>query len=222
MPLTFIAMIRIAIVDDDERLANALKKELLEFSDIASASTSKSGFEFLKDIQQALQAERPEVVIMDVSMKLPDEGIKVTRQIKNLFPDIQVIMFTISDTDELIFDAFKAGAMGYLLKNEKPSFILKTILDVYHGGAQMSPSIARKTIAFLTPQPVKNESTDVSLLSARELEILRLVEKGATYEDIGITLFIATNTVKKHMMNIFSKLRVNNKMEAIKKTGRLF
>jgi DNA-binding NarL/FixJ family response regulator len=112
--------------------------------------------------------------------------------------------------------------MGYLLKNEKPSFILKTILDVYHGGAQMSPSIARKTIAFFTaPNIPTPEQTNASLLSARELEILRLVEKGNTYEHIGNSLFISTHTVKKHMMNIFFKLQVNNKIEAIKKSKDL-
>ena len=118
-------------------------------------------------------------------MGFPDEGIHATRLIKKLFPDILVVMFTISDTDELIFDAFRAAAVGYILKNERPSFILKTIIDVYNGGAQMSPSIARKAIAFLMPDAKKSkppkETTEEVTLTDRELEILRLVEQGFTY-----------------------------------------
>ena len=214
-------MIKLAIVDDNEQLSQALKNELLEFADIESVDVSNGGIKFFKHLQKLLPEKRPQVIIMDISMGFPDEGIHATRMIKELFPDICIVMFTISDTDELIFDAFRAGAVGYLLKNEKPSFILKTILDVYNGGAQMSPSIARKAIAFLSPAAPKskpqNESTE--LLTDREFEILRLVEQGLTYDDIGDKLSIATNTVKKHMMNIFTKLQVNNKIEAIKKAG---
>jgi len=161
---------------------------------------------------------------MDISMGSPDEGIQATRLIKEHFADIQVVMFTISDTDELIFEAFRAGAVGYLLKNEKPSFILKTIIDVHNGGAQMSPSIARRTIAFLTPDVGKGrpqkETNEAVILSEREMEIMKLVEQGFTYEQIANALHIAVNTVKKHMMNIFGKLQVNNKIEAIKKIAR--
>jgi DNA-binding NarL/FixJ family response regulator len=216
-------MIRLAIIDDDEKLAQTLKKELLEFTDIQSVLIYTSGLKFFKELQKLLPSDRPEIVIMDISMGFPNEGIQVTQQVCTMFPEIQVVMFTISDTDELVFEAFQAGAMGYLLKNEKPSFILKTILDVYHGGAQMSPSIARKTITFLTApfrkRTITSEKSDAGVLTARELEILRLVEKGNTYEQIGNILFISTHTVKKHMMNIFSKLQVNNKIEAIKKTA---
>ncbi len=214
-------MIKLAIVDDDEQLAKALKKELLEFSDIESIDISNGGIKFFKHLQQLLPEKRPQVIIMDISMGFPDEGIQATRLIKEAFPDIGVIMFTISDTDELIFEAFRAGAVGYLLKNERPSFILKTIIDVHNGGAQMSPSIARKAIAFLSPDfkksKLRKETPEGAILSDRELEILGLVEQGLTYEDIAEKLTISANTVKKHMMNIFSKLQVNNKIEAIQK-----
>ncbi|MBI1767452.1 MAG: response regulator transcription factor [Bacteroidetes bacterium] len=216
-------MIKLAIVDDDEALATALKKELLEFSEIESIDISNGGIKFFKHLQQLPPEQRPQVIIMDISMGFPDEGIHATRLIKELFPDILIVMFTISDTDELIFDAFRVGAVGYLLKNEKPSFILKTILDVYNGGAQMSPSIARKAIAFLSPatnrSKLQKETAEGVILTDREFEILRLVEQGATYDNVADTLAIAPNTVKKHMMNIFTKLQVNNKIEAIKKAG---
>jgi DNA-binding NarL/FixJ family response regulator len=216
-------MIKLGIVDDDEPLAKALKKELLEFPDIESIDINNGGIKFFRHLQKLPPEKRPQVIIMDISMGFPDEGIHATRLIKELFPDILVIMFTISDTDELIFDAFRAGAVGYLLKNEKPSFILKTIIDVYNGGAQMSPSIARKAIAFLAPDTRKSkpskETPEGVILTDRELEILRLVEQGFTYDHIAETLSIAHNTVKKHMMNIFSKLQVTNKIAAIKRAG---
>lgn len=214
-------MIKLAIVDDDELLAKALMTELLEFPEFDAIDTCNSGIKFFRQIQLLPPEKRPEVIIMDISMGFPDEGIHATRLIKEQFPDIYVIMFTISDADDLIFDAFRAGAVGYLLKNEAPSYIRKTVTDVRNGGAQMSPSIARKAIAFLTPTPRKSElqkeTAEGVVLTDRELEVLRLVEQGFTYESIGNSLSIASSTVKKHMMNIFSKLQVSNKIEAINK-----
>jgi DNA-binding NarL/FixJ family response regulator len=163
---------------------------------------------------------------MDISMGSPDEGVQATRLIKNKFPEIEIIIFSISDEDERVFEAFKAGAMGYLLKSEPPSFILKTILDVKNGGAQMSPMIARKAIRFFLPtsqeKPVSEASQESEKLSVREAEILGHVSKGLTYLQISEILFISPNTVKKHMVNIFEKLQVKNKIEALKKAGNLF
>ncbi len=218
-------MIKLAIVDDDLRFAKGLKSELLEFEEIESVVTCGSGLKFSQDLRQMVPGKRPDIILMDISMSMPDEGIRSTGQIKKLFPEIGIIMFTISDEDALIFEAFKGGAMGYLLKHESPSFIMKTILDVQNGGAQMSPSIARKTISFLAPpKEHKNrveEPSEAEELSVRELEILQLVSNGLTYAQIGDRLFIATSTIKKHMMNIFAKLNVNNKIEALRKTDRL-
>ena len=155
-------------------------------------------------------------------MGIPDEGILATRMIKSKFPDIEIIIFTISDEDERIFEAFKAGAMGYLLKNEPASFILKTILDVRNGGVQMSPGIARKTIQFFLPSKIESRAIlpeEYDKLTIRETEILKHVSKGLTYQQIATSLFISPNTVKKHMINIFEKLHVKNKIEAINKTG---
>jgi len=216
-------MYKLAIVDDDARIANALREALLEFKEIESVICSNSGLKFAKDLVSMPPAARPDVIVMDISMGVPDEGIQATRQIKLNFPDIEVIMFTITDEDERIFEAFKAGAMGYLLKHEDPAFILKTITDVRNGGAQMSPGIARKAIQYLaprpaaaTPEPDKDEG-----LTIREKEILDHVARGLTYPVIADQLFISTQTVKKHMMNIFDKLQVKNKVEALKKTERI-
>lgn len=215
--------IRIAIVDDDARLAKSLKSDLLNFTEIDSVIVCPSGIKFAKDLAQMSEAKMPEIIIMDISMGQADEGIQATRIIKQRFPHIDIVMFTISDEDERIFEAFKAGAMGYLLKNEPPAFILKTILDVKSGGAQMSPTIARKAIQFLMPAIAIKKSGDlleVEQLTTRESEILEKVAKGSTYQQIADQLFISLYTVKKHVANIFSKLHVKNKIEALHRLGK--
>jgi DNA-binding NarL/FixJ family response regulator len=216
-------MTKLAIVDDDVSFAKALKSELLDSPEIESVLSCNSGLRFFKELEKMPVSKIPDVILMDISMDLPNEGVVATGLIKRQFPQIGVIMFTISDEDERIFDAFLAGATGYLLKNESPGFILKSILDVKDGGAQMSPSIARKTIQLLAPvrDAQKREALELASareqLSERELEILGLVAKGHTYDRIAENLNIASNTVKKHVSNIFQKLHVSNKVEAIKK-----
>jgi DNA-binding NarL/FixJ family response regulator len=209
--------IRLAIVDDEIRLANNLKTDLLEHQEIESVITSNSGLKFASELEQMQSEKRPEVIIMDLSMGSADEGVVATRIIKSKFPEIEIIIFTISDEDERVFEAFKAGAMGYLLKSEPPSFILKTIVDVKNGGAQMSPLIARKAIRFFLPaqeNKVSEQVQESERLSARETEILGHVSKGLTYFQISEILFISPNNVKKHMVNI-------NKIEALKKAGNI-
>jgi DNA-binding NarL/FixJ family response regulator len=213
--------IKLAIVDDDVRLSKNLKSDLLEFEEVESVITSTSGLKFAKDLEQMSLGKRPDCIIMDISMGSPDEGVIATRIIKSQFPAINVVMFTIVSEDDLIFEAFKAGAMGYLLKNEPPAFILKTIIDVQNGGAQMSPIIARKAINFFMPAaPLKINAQsihDLEKLSVRELEILEQVAKGLTYKQIAADFSLSLNTVKKHMENIFGKLQAKNKIEALKK-----
>jgi DNA-binding NarL/FixJ family response regulator len=211
-------MVRIAIIDDDIAVAQALRKELVGFDEIESVILLNDAFRFIGDMEKMSIEQHPEVVIMDISMGRSDEGIQATRALRNRFPEIQVVMFTISDDDKNIFESFKAGAMGYLLKNEKPEFILKTILDVKGGGAQMSPAIAKKTISFFSGSKPNDHARK---LTGREVEILDMVAKGFTYAKISSALFIAESTVQKHIKNIFAKLEVSNKIEALKKIERL-
>jgi DNA-binding NarL/FixJ family response regulator len=210
--------LHIAIVDDNQALAHALRQELLAFPYMQEITIADSGIEFVKSLAQADQ-KKPHVVIMDISMRMPDEGIRATRLLHENYPEIKVVMFTVAEDDGRVFDAFKAGAVGYLLKNEKSAFIYKTIIDVAEGGALMSPGIALKAIRFLTTEiPLRSKNIAISyLLSERELEVLRLVAKGNTYHMVAKQLFISDETVKKHLSNIFKKLHVKNKVEAINK-----
>jgi DNA-binding NarL/FixJ family response regulator len=214
--------IRVAIIDDDQTLAKSLKHEIAEFPEIDTVAVAASGEEFVNRLATGA-LEPPHVVLMDISMNYATEGIQATKLLHELYPDIKVVMFTISEDDERVFEAFKAGAVGYLLKNEKPVFIIKTIVEVNQGGALMSPGIALKTIRFLTQQPPAElkEISNRFQLSGRELEVLRLVGKGFPYKLIADQLFISQETVKKHMANIFAKLQVKNKIEAINKTKEL-
>lgn len=214
--------IHIAIIDDDQTLAKSLKRELAEYSEIDTITIAASGIDFVNRLATGA-AKQPHVVLMDISMGYATEGIQATKLLHELYPEIKVVMFTISEDDDRVFEAFKAGAVGYLLKNEKPVFIIKTILEVHQGGALMSPGIALKTIRFLTQQaPAElKEASNHFQLSDRELEVMRLVAKGFPYKLIADQLFISLETVKKHVTNTFTKLHVKNKIEAINKTKEL-
>ncbi len=211
--------INVAIVDDNQSLAQSLRLELLEHPEIGTVAISTSGVVFENELGSAQSL--PDVVLMDISMTHADEGILTTRTIHERYPSIRVVMFTVAEDDERVFEAFKAGAVGYLLKNEKPSFIVKTIVDVYEGGALMSPGIALKTIRFLATETAGRGNDNNFNLTERELDVLRMVTRGFTYQTIGRELFISPETVKKHMANIFRKLHVKNKIEAINKAKEL-
>lgn len=218
-------MIKLAIVDDDARLLRHLKNAFQGSPEISFVLLFNSGVEFVEKLTTMSPADRPDVIIMDISMGSANEGIITTGRIKALFPDIQVIMFTVLDDDARIFEAFKAGAMGYLLKDESPEYILKTVMDVRNGGAQMSPVIAKKAIQFMaannSPMVEDDEKQPADGLTPRELEIMQMTSDGFSYNEIAEKLNIATSTVKKHMTNVFQKLQVKNKILAINKIKAL-
>ncbi len=217
LPL-YMSNLYLAIVDDNLQLAHALREELLNFPAFERITVHGSGLGFVHDLSSAKERV-PDVILMDVSMRLPDEGIQATRTLCERYPDCRVIIFTVNDDNHRIFDAFKAGAVGYLLKNERSVFIYKTIIDVANGGALMSPSVALKAIRFLSAGPPakrKDEGSDFQL-TERELEVLRSVANGNTYTMVADELSVGTETIKKHLSNIFKKMHVKNKIEAINK-----
>lgn len=210
--------IHAAIVDDDSTLAKTLRRELLEFPEFDSVLTARSGEDFLKELGHV--PVLPGVVLMDISMTTSDEGIHTTRVLHERHPDIRVVMFTMADDNEMVFEAFKAGAVGYVLKNEQVSSIRTVLVDVFHGGGFMSPGIAMKAIRFLAGEPPARSPVDPALfqLTTREMELLRWVAKGYTTQRIADQLCLSTETVKKHMSNVFRKLQVKNRIEAINKS----
>ena len=164
----------------------------------------------------------PDIVLMDIDM--PDlDGIDTVAIAKAVYPQIKFLMLTVYDDEDLLFKAIKAGASGFLLKDEKIMVIEQHIHNLYKGiDAPMSPSIAQKALALINKSQMKEIAKEESLfpqpveVSTREIEVLQLLVDGYNYKDIADKLFISYNTVKKHVSNIYEKLHVTSKAQAIK------
>ena len=160
-----------------------------------------------------LPARNPNVVLADINLPRKS-GIECVAEIKSHCPDIQFIMFTIYEDNDQVFEALKAGASGYILKNTEPHKIIEAIIELHEGGSPMSPKIARKVLQSFNntgPNPVH------ALISKREREVLELLSKGFLYKEIAETLNISLSTVKRHLNHIYDKLQVQNKTEAVNK-----
>jgi len=157
---------------------------------------------------------KPDVVLMDIN--LPGiNGVEAVRRLKADFTEMKFLICTVFEDDEKIFQAMKAGAGGYILKNNSPEKILDAIKDVYDGGAPMSALIAKKVInAFLENRSI-HSTTKNTLLTEREMEVLELLSKGFHYKEVGYKLEVSIDTVRSHCRNIYEKLHVTNKVEAI-------
>ncbi|HEX4373335.1 MAG TPA: response regulator transcription factor, partial [Puia sp.] len=183
--------------------------------------TASDGKDFLDQMKKMDFQQRPAVILMDIEMQEMD-GIAAVHTGKILYPDMHFLMLTVFDDEDKIFEAIKAGADGYLLKNEKISSIVDCIVQVSESGsAPMSPRIARKTFDLLMNASIpkmekeEKEKNDYAL-SDREMEILKLTIDGYSYKQIAAKIFLSINTVKKHLSNIYHKLHVTSKAQAIK------
>lgn len=210
--------IKIAIADDNLFLINAVKEKLSFFEDLTVKFTAINGSELLTKL-----GENPHIdlILMDIEMPVLN-GIETTEIVKQKYPHIKIIMLTIFDNDENIFNAIKAGADGYLLKEINPKDLHEGILETLDGGAAMNPSIATKTLKLLrNPRDFNNvESQETIKLSDREVQVLEQLSKGLSYNVIADHLFLSTGTIRKHIENIYKKLQVHNKLEAIDKAKK--
>ncbi|MDT8412782.1 MAG: response regulator transcription factor [Vicingaceae bacterium] len=208
--------IKIAIAEDNNFLAQSIEEKLALFEDFKFKFRGKNGAEFIGKLEEDHVID---VVLMDIQMPEMD-GIKATELIKNRYPQIKIIMLTVFDDDENIFNAIKAGADGYLLKEITPDTLHDGICQVLEGGAAMTPSIAAKALNLLRfPEKITADKVQVEEISLtkRETEILEQLSKGLNYQLIAENLFISPPTVRKHIENIYKKLQVHNKMEAVQK-----
>ena len=208
--------VKIGVAEDNFNLAEALKEKLSFFDGLDLKFIGVNGKDFIKLVQGNHNLD---VVLMDIQMPEMD-GIEATQLLKSRYPHIKVIMLTIFDSDEYIFSAIRAGADGYLLKETSPQELYDGILDVLKGGAAMTPSIALRTLNFIKNLNIENipniEEEHISL-TKRELEILTQLSKGLNTQLIAENLFISSGTVRKHIENIYKKLQVHNKVEAVQK-----
>lgn len=213
--------VRIQIVDDNATLLRSISRNLAVFEEIEIVCTATDG---QHAVSQAI-IHQPQVVLMDIEMPGID-GIEATALLRAKLPDTKVLMLTVFDREDKIFEAIKAGASGYLLKDERPSRIVQAIEEVLDGGAPMSPGIALKTLNLLRQQTIVISNETLNLkpvrppadfsLSAREIEILEQVVDGLTPQQIGDKLFISAKTVRKHIENIYEKLHIHSRIDAVK------
>lgn len=208
-------MIKIVIVEDNYFLKKALEEKLSFFDDIVIKDTAENGQEAIEILEKNHIVD---LILMDIEMPKMN-GIQATEVIKNKYPQIKIMMITVFDNDENIFNAIKAGADGYLLKETKADKLYEAIHEILNGGATMSPSIAQKTMRLLRNPIAISSEKDKELveLSPREIEVLEQLSKGLKNQLIADNLFLSVSTVKKHIENIFNKLQVHNRIEAIQK-----
>ncbi|MDH3443586.1 MAG: response regulator transcription factor [Deltaproteobacteria bacterium] len=204
------ALIRILLVDDHTLFRKGLAGLLNKEDSLEVVGEAQNGEEA---VARALQL-KPDVILMDISMPGMD-GIAAAQKIREAVPSTKIIMLTILEEDKKLFEAIKAGAHGYLLKNVSPVNLFQTIRGVVHGEAAISGITAAKILREFTRQ-AREGSTNKheEQLSTREIEVLQLLTKGLTNKEIGNTLKIAENTVKNHVRNILEKLHLVNRVQA--------
>jgi DNA-binding NarL/FixJ family response regulator len=205
--------IRVLVVDDHALFRRGLQMVLEGEADIDVVGEASDGAEAIEKAEETT----PDVVLMDVRMP-KRSGIEATRVIKDMLPSAKILMLTISDEEADLYEAIKAGASGYLLKEISIDEVAGAVRQVHAGQSLISPSMASKLLnEFAAMVKRRDERTQVPgpRLTERELEVLRLVAKGMNNRDIGRELFISENTVKNHVRNILEKLHLHSRMEAV-------
>src|SRR5690606_20302712 len=210
--------IKIAIVDDNSFLINAVKEKLSFFEDLSFKFSAINGSDLLVKLEDNHSLD---LILMDIEMPVLN-GIETTEIVKQKYPHIKIIMLTVFDNDENIFNAIKAGADGYLLKEINAEDLHDGIMDTLNGGAAMNPSIALKTLKLLrNPINIENQKDQDDIqLTQRETDVLEQLSKGLNYNKIAKNLILSPATVRKHIENIYRKLQVHNKLEAVQKAKR--
>ncbi|MFL5741282.1 MAG: response regulator [Flavisolibacter sp.] len=206
--------IRIALCEDNEDFRNSLQQFIDDTPGLRVTASVSSADNLLASISET----NTDVVLMDIDMPGMN-GIEATRLVKSQFPAIQVLILTVYEDDQKIFDAILSGATGYLLKKTPPTRILEAITEVQEGGASMSASIVKKVINYFNHKEKPGGSNDYTL-SARELSILTCLVNGDSYKMIADHCSISIGTVRSHINNIYKKLHINSKSEAVAKAIR--
>ncbi|MEZ4361704.1 MAG: response regulator transcription factor [Kofleriaceae bacterium] len=202
--------IRVLIVDDQALFREGLRTLLEAQEGVTIVGEAADGQQAL---DQAATA-RPDVVLMDMKMPRLD-GVAATRRLRAAHPDCRVVALTTFDDDEYVFEALRAGAVGYLLKDASSERLVEAIRAAARGESFLQPSVASKVVAEFSRLPARPSTALAELaLSDRELEVLRLIARGSSNKEIAAALFVAEGTVKNHLTNIFGKLGVSDRTQA--------
>lgn len=209
--------IRIGIVDDKQINRNTAKQKLAGYNEVSTVLEASNGKDYLDQLRSMSKNQHPNVVLMDLDMPVMD-GIETIKLATTAYPHIKYIILTIFEDNDKIFEAIKAGANGYLLKDDKAVNIIDAITNVVEfNGIPMSPAIARRAMELMLghkPSPTPESKDDLGL-TTRETEILKELVSGSSYNVIGEKLFISPLTVRKHVANLYEKLHVNSRAQII-------
>lgn len=203
--------IRVMLVDDHIFWRRGVQQIVDAEQDLKVVSEAADGEEA---VRKALAA-KPDVILMDVNMPRLS-GVEATRALAPQLPDTRIVMLTIGDTDENLFDAIKAGAVGFLTKDISPDAVVKAIRDTMEGESTLSPFIAARMVRYIQRGGAQDVAEPAADLTQREDEILRLIAEGARDREIADHLFISESTVKKHVQNVLRKLHARNRVEAVR------
>ena len=203
--------IRILLADDHTLFRRGVAGALADHADIEIVGEATDGLQVIASARELI----PDVILMDICMPRMN-GLEATRHIKAEFPEIKIVILTIAEEDQNLFEAIKSGAQGYLLKDVEPQHLLEMVRGVFRGEAPISRTAAAKILTEFSRQAREADTGDRSKtgLTAREREILGLVAGGATNKDIAAVLGISPSTAKNHLQNILGKLHLENRVQA--------
>jgi DNA-binding NarL/FixJ family response regulator len=202
---------RVSVFEDNRNLREGLFN-LLESTE---GFTCAGAFAHCERVLDNIDETHPDVILMDIELPVVS-GIEAVKLIRKKYPDIKILMETIFEEDEKIFQSICSGAQGYILKNTPPEGIIRAIQEIFEGGAPMTPTIASRVLRLFKSN-LSDNSDDEYSLSLREKEILKCLVEGMSYKMIADTCFISSDTVNGHIKNIYKKLQVHSKSEAVVK-----
>lgn len=211
--------IKIALVEDSKLLLERLAEGFSLYDSFKVVGKYSNGKSVIDSLEKSNPENMPDIILMDIEMPKKN-GIEATLEIKEKYPDIDIMMLTVFEDDAKIFASIQAGASGYMLKDEPFEVILDAVHELHNGGAPISQSIARKVLSLIKTNNEENKinsSMPLELvLSKRELELLNGLVNGGSYITIANDLFISPHTVKTHIKNIYKKLQVHTRAEAVR------
>jgi len=217
-PIISVENIHVAVVEDNSEI-----RQGVSFIINSTEGFSCIAFGNAEEALEKIPEKVPEVVLMDIN--LPGiNGIECTRRLKEKYPELQIMICSVYDDDDNVFNALEAGANGYIIKSAAGEKLLTSIKELYNGGSPMSSSIARKVVARFqrinSGKALQVEPKEDYSLTTRENEILDLLAQGFRNKELAEKLFVSVNTIRTHVYNIYEKLHVNSRIEALNKTGR--